>query len=158
MANAGFRAQSEGVISEQSLVAFVPSTDLARSRRFYETVLGLRVVSEDGFAVVVATGTGTLRITNVGPNFAVQPFTVLGWQVDDLDAEIDLLAQHGVQFLDVPELPQDERSAWMAPDGTRVAYDVLVVATGAAARNSLVSLAFRATAAPSRGARPPTSR
>jgi catechol 2,3-dioxygenase-like lactoylglutathione lyase family enzyme len=110
------------VISEQPIVAFVPSTDLGRSRRFYETVLGLPVVSEDDFAVVVGTAAGTLRITNVGPHLAAQPFTVLGWQVADLDREVDLLVEHGVQFLEVPGLPQDERAVWTAPDGARVAW------------------------------------
>ena len=113
---------SEQVLSDQSLVAFIPSTDLGRSRRFYESVLGLPVISEDGFAVVVATRTGTIRITNVGNDLAVQPFTVLGWDVDDLNREVDVLLERGVQFLKVPDLPQDERAVWTAPDGTGVAW------------------------------------
>ena len=112
----------EQVLSENSVIAFVPSTDLDRSRRFYETVLGLPVVSEDGFAVVVTTRNATLRITNVGHNLTAQPFTVLGWEVDDLDQEVDQLVERGVQFLKVPNLPQDERAVWTAPDGTRVAW------------------------------------
>jgi predicted enzyme related to lactoylglutathione lyase len=110
------------MLSDQSVIAFVPSTDLGRSRRFYETVLELPVVSEDGFAVVVTASSGTIRITNVGHNLTVQPFTVIGWEVDDLDQEVDLLVERGVQFLTVPNLPQDERAVWTAPDGTRVAW------------------------------------
>ena len=110
------------MLSDRSVVAFVPSTDLARSRRFYEAVLDMRVVSEDAFAVVVAAGAGTIRITNVGPDLRVQPFTVLGWEVDDLDREVDRLVARGVEFVMVPGLPQDERAVWTAPDGTRVAW------------------------------------
>jgi len=110
------------MLSDRPVVAFVPSTDLARSRRFYEAVLDLRVVSEDGFAVVVAAGAGTIRITNVGRDLRVQPFTVLGWEVDDIEQEVDRLVKRGVEFLTVPGLPQDERAVWTAPDGTRIAW------------------------------------
>ena len=108
--------------STRTLVAFIASTDLARSRRFYETVLDLPVLSEVDFAVVIAAGAGTIRITNVGPDLRVQPFTVLGWQVDDITQEVDHLIKRGVEFLKVPDLPQDERAVWTAPDGTRVAW------------------------------------
>jgi catechol 2,3-dioxygenase-like lactoylglutathione lyase family enzyme len=110
------------VLSDHSIIAFVPSTDLGRSRRFYETVLELPVVSDDGFAVVVTASGGSIRITNVGHNHTVQPFTVLGWEVDDLAREIDQLVARGVQFLNVPDLAQDDRAVWTAPDGTRVAW------------------------------------
>jgi predicted enzyme related to lactoylglutathione lyase len=110
------------VLSDQSVVAFVPSTDLGRSHRFYETVLRLPVVSEDGFAVVVTAGAATIRITNVGHILTVQPFTVLGWEVDDLDREIDQLVERGVEFLRVSDLAQDQRAVWTAPDGARVAW------------------------------------
>jgi catechol 2,3-dioxygenase-like lactoylglutathione lyase family enzyme len=114
--------KSDRMLSDRPVVAFVPSTDLARSRRFYEAVLDLRVVSEDGFAVVVAAGAGTIRITNVGRDLRVQPFTVLGWEVDDIDQVVDRLVKRGVEFLTVPGLPQDERAVWTAPDGTRIAW------------------------------------
>lgn len=110
------------MLSDHTVVAFVPSTDLGRSRRFYEAVLGLAVAADDGLAIVVDGRSVTIRITNVGPNLGVQPFTVLGWRVDDLDHEVDQLVERGVQFLKVPGLVQDERAVWTAPDGSRVAW------------------------------------
>jgi catechol 2,3-dioxygenase-like lactoylglutathione lyase family enzyme len=103
-------------------IAFVPSTDLERSRRFYETVLGLPVVHEDRFAVVLEAGHLTVRVTNVGHELHVQPFTVLGWEVEDLRSEIADLADRGVQFLRVGTVDQDVDGIWTAPDGSRVAW------------------------------------
>lgn len=103
-------------------VAFVPSTDLDRSRAFYETVLGLPVTHQDGFAVVVRSGPLTVRITNVGPTLNPAPFTVLGWRVDDVHEHIAELAARGVEFLRPDGLDQDEAGVWTAPDGTQVAW------------------------------------
>ncbi|MFI5897485.1 VOC family protein [Actinoplanes sp. NPDC051513] len=110
------------MLASGRVVAFVPSTDLGRSREFYEKTLGLPIASADGFAVVVASPTGAIRITDVGPGLRPQPFTVLGWEVAELDAEIDVLASRGVKFVRYPGMEQDARGAWTAPGGTRIAW------------------------------------
>ena len=46
-------------------VAFVASTDLQRSRAFYEGVLGLRVQRTTSFALVLVGGGTTVRVTRV---------------------------------------------------------------------------------------------
>jgi catechol 2,3-dioxygenase-like lactoylglutathione lyase family enzyme len=96
-------------------VAFVPSTDLARSREFYEQVLGIPVARADDFAVVLQAAGMTVRVTNVGPDPHVQPFTVLGWEVADVHAEIAELTARGVTFLLVDGVEQDEAGVWAAP-------------------------------------------
>jgi catechol 2,3-dioxygenase-like lactoylglutathione lyase family enzyme len=110
------------VLASALTVAFVPSTDLDRSRRFYEGVLGLPVVEQDRFAVVLDAGRLTIRVTYVGPEFTVQPFTVLGWEVGDLQADMVGLVERGVTFLQVGALEQDEAGVWTAPDGTHIAW------------------------------------
>ena len=108
--------------STAQLVAFVPSTDLERSRQFYADVLGLTVVHGDNFAVVADSGGVTVRITNVGPELRAQPFTVLGWEVDDIHDEIANLVSRGVAFLSVDGLEQDDAGVWATPDGSQVAW------------------------------------
>jgi catechol 2,3-dioxygenase-like lactoylglutathione lyase family enzyme len=103
-------------------VAFVPSTDLDRSRRFYEGVLGWSVAEQDAFAVVLDAGGVTIRVTNVGHDFHVQPFTVLGWEVGDIRAAAVALVERGVEFLRVGGLEQDEAGVWTAPDGSQIAW------------------------------------
>ena len=80
------------------------------------------MVGQDPFAVVVDGGGLTIRVTNVGHEFTVQPFTVLGWEVDDIRAEIAGLVERGVEFLRVGAVAQDEAGVWTAPDGTHVAW------------------------------------
>jgi catechol 2,3-dioxygenase-like lactoylglutathione lyase family enzyme len=103
-------------------VAFVPSTDLARSREFYESTLGLAVLHVDDFALVLRCGGVTVRVTRVGEDLRVQPFTVFGWQVDDIEQEAVALLERGVELLRVPGLPQDEHGISTAPGGARVAW------------------------------------
>jgi predicted enzyme related to lactoylglutathione lyase len=108
-------------LSGADLVAFVASTDTARSRAFYEGVLGLAVLDDDGFACVVDAHGTMVRITAV-PERAAAMYTVLGWKVDDLDATIDGLVARGVQFLRFDGMEQDDRGAWTAPGGERIAW------------------------------------
>lgn len=110
------------MLSSARAVAFVPSTDLERSREFYEGVLGLSVVNADSFAVVLQAGATTVRITLVGASLQVQPFTVLGWEVADVHAAIRALVEQGVKFLQVDGVEQDGAGVWTAPDGTQVAW------------------------------------
>jgi catechol 2,3-dioxygenase-like lactoylglutathione lyase family enzyme len=47
-------------LAESRLVVFIATRDAARARAFYEGVLGLRVVSDTPFALVVDAGGTTL--------------------------------------------------------------------------------------------------
>jgi catechol 2,3-dioxygenase-like lactoylglutathione lyase family enzyme len=109
------------VLISARLMAFVPIRDSQKSRPFYEGVLGLRFVSDDGFALVMDSNGVTIRLAKAG-NFTPAGFTVLGWQVDDIGAIISDLAQRGVHFEKFPGLPQDERGIWTAPGGDKVAW------------------------------------
>jgi catechol 2,3-dioxygenase-like lactoylglutathione lyase family enzyme len=110
------------VLSDAAAVGFVPSTDLARSRAFYADTLGLPVIGADSFAVVVRLSNLAVRITAVGDAFHVPPFTVLGWAVTDIRAEIRDLTARGVEFLDVDGIEQDDDRVWTAPGGSQVAW------------------------------------
>ena len=102
-------------------VAFLPTTDGDAARAFYEGVLGLTFVEDQGFALVFDLGGTPLRITRV-ESFTPQPFTVLGWAVDDLEGTIRELADRGVTFERFAQLEQDDLGIWTSPGGTRVAW------------------------------------
>ncbi|WP_062528964.1 VOC family protein [Demequina rhizosphaerae] len=102
-----------------AVIAFVPAADPQRALGFYTDVLGARFLRDDGFALVCESGGTMLRI--VAPTgFSPQPFTVLGWEVEDLDAEVARLALAGVRFESFGLA--EEGAAWTAPNGDRVAW------------------------------------
>jgi catechol 2,3-dioxygenase-like lactoylglutathione lyase family enzyme len=102
-------------------VAFLPSGDLDRSRRFYESTLQLRCIEQDEYAVVFAMSGTALRVTRVATPPAL-PFTVFGWVVADIGVTIDGLRAAGVSFARFPGMEQDEHDVWHAPGGALVAW------------------------------------
>jgi predicted enzyme related to lactoylglutathione lyase len=109
------------MLGQASIIAFAPSTDLERSRAFYEGVLGLTVEDLNGFALVLRVGSTMLRVTKV-ESLNPQPFTVLGWAVEDIEGVIDGLVSRGVTFHRYDGMPQDDRGIWTAPGGGRIAW------------------------------------
>jgi len=111
----------EGFPGRSSLIAFLATTDGARTRAFYEGVLGLRFVSENGFAVVYDMQGIELRIQKV-ERFEPQPHTALGWQVGSIDRAVREIVTRGGMFERYEFLAQDESGIWTSPSGARVAW------------------------------------
>ncbi|HTV13615.1 MAG TPA: VOC family protein [Acidobacteriaceae bacterium] len=109
------------MLESQKLVAFIPVIDADRARAFYRGTLGLRLVHEDGFALVFDVEGVMLRATLMR-GFKPQPFTVLGWNVADAVAVADTLAGGGVALERFPGLEQDEHGLWHAPGGALVGW------------------------------------
>jgi catechol 2,3-dioxygenase-like lactoylglutathione lyase family enzyme len=109
-------------LNASKLVAFVPTIDPARARAFYEGVLGLRLVEESPFALVFDAAGTMLRVTTVR-ELKPQPFTVLGWDVEEIVPAIERLTAAGVTFLRFPGMNDaDPHGIWTAPSGARVAW------------------------------------
>jgi catechol 2,3-dioxygenase-like lactoylglutathione lyase family enzyme len=109
------------LLAHADVIAFVATTDLARARAFYEGVLGLPLVEDDGFAVAFDAAGTMLRVTGVR-EVKPAPYTVLGWAVPDAAAAVRDLAAVGVSTLHFDGFPQDELGIWTAPTGARVAW------------------------------------
>jgi catechol 2,3-dioxygenase-like lactoylglutathione lyase family enzyme len=103
------------------LVAFVPTSDLERARRFYGEALALPMVERTAFACVFGAPNATLRVTAV-EHPARAPYTVLGWQVPDILAAVGELEARGVPLLRYDGIAQDELGIWTSPTGARVAW------------------------------------
>ena len=102
-------------------VGFIPVSDLARARPFYEGVLGLPVRGETPFALVLDAAGTTVRLTPV-PDLVVQPFTVAGWDVSDIASAVEALAHRGVTCVRFEGMDQDDAGVWTSPGGDRVAW------------------------------------
>ena len=64
-------------------VAFISVSNRIRAKDFYTGKLGLKVLYEDEFALVMDLGVTSLRISELEA-FQPQQFTVLGWEVTDI--------------------------------------------------------------------------
>jgi catechol 2,3-dioxygenase-like lactoylglutathione lyase family enzyme len=103
------------------IVAFVPTKDAAKARTFYEGVLGLRFVKDGGFALVLDANGIMVRIGKA-PDFKPAPFTILGWQVTDIEKIVEEMQGKGVGFERFGFFEQDRLGIWTAPTGDKVAW------------------------------------
>jgi catechol 2,3-dioxygenase-like lactoylglutathione lyase family enzyme len=103
------------------VVTFIATRNPEESRRFYEGKLGLKFLTDDGFALVFDIAGIMLRIARV-KDFTPFPFTVLGWEVKAIESSVSELSAKGVSFERFPGLPQDELGIWSAPGGAKVAW------------------------------------
>ena len=109
------------MLADAPFIGFIPVRDLAAARAFYEGTLGLRVVDDNPFALVLDAGGTMLRVTPV-PGLTARSFTVAGWKVPDIGAAVRDLGGRGVQFTRYDGLVQDDLGIWTAPGGDRVAW------------------------------------
>ena len=105
-------------------IAFIPTCDPPAARAFYEQKLGLQVESEDDFALVFRVGKTAalmLRVVHT-PQFQPAPYTIFGWQVDDVAASVKQLMASGIEPLRYGFFEQDELGIWSSPSGAKVAW------------------------------------
>jgi catechol 2,3-dioxygenase-like lactoylglutathione lyase family enzyme len=109
------------MLNNEKIMAFVGVSNADKARAFYRDTLGLTMLYEDNFALVFEVGGNMLRVTLVG-EVRPQPYTVLGWQVNDATATARALTSAGVKLERYPHVPQDEDGIWTAPGGARIAW------------------------------------
>lgn len=109
------------MLGTTDIVAFVPITDGDRARAFYEGVLGLKFVKDDGFALVLDANGIMVRAAKMKEVKPAQ-FTVLGWQVTNIEGTARQLTSKGVHFEIFGFFKQDELGIWTAPTGDKVAW------------------------------------
>jgi catechol 2,3-dioxygenase-like lactoylglutathione lyase family enzyme len=109
------------MLGDKKIIGLIPITDAARAKAFYSEKLGLKFVSEDPFAVVFDANGNMLRLTKV-KEFTPQPFSILSWEVPDIEASARELTAAGAKFERYGFFEQDDLGIWTAPDGTKVAW------------------------------------
>ena len=109
------------MLGSTPLVAFVPITDPQKARAFYEGVLGLKFVKDDGFALVLDANGIMIRAAKM-KEFTPAQFTILGWQVSDIEHVVRGLAEKGVHFEVFGFFKQDGLGIWTSPTGDKVAW------------------------------------
>jgi catechol 2,3-dioxygenase-like lactoylglutathione lyase family enzyme len=108
------------MLANCTIIGFIPTVDASLARAFYVDKLKLKFISDDQFALVVRANNSNIRIVKVDA-FNPMPFTILGWEVADIDQAQKELAASGVTFEKYPFV-QDPSGIWTAPGGARVAW------------------------------------
>ena len=113
----------DSILGGSKIMTFVHITDWARARDFYKDVLGIRLVAEEKpFALVFDANGIMLRLTPGGEHKPA-PGTVLGWQVESIEAAVQRLQSAGVVFLRYPGLNDNNPlGIWTSPSGARIAW------------------------------------
>jgi catechol 2,3-dioxygenase-like lactoylglutathione lyase family enzyme len=96
--------------------------DVQAAKHFYGETLGLDVSEEYGLLRLhLATGADVLAYPK-GDQHTPATFTILNFQVEDIDAAVDELTRRGVVFQRYPGLEADEKGIVRASGGPLIAW------------------------------------
>jgi len=108
-------------LGKVQVIAFAATANPARAKAFYRDTLGLKLMSEDGFALVFDANGTMLRVQRV-QQVMISPYTSLGWAVPDIGATVKQLLANGVVFERYDRMAQDELGIWTSPAGAKIAW------------------------------------
>jgi predicted enzyme related to lactoylglutathione lyase len=109
------------MLADKELKAFVPTIKPGKAKSFYRDILGLKLLSEDNYALEFEAN-GTLLRVIIVEELKPQPFTVLGWNVDDISSIIRSLNKKGIFCEKYSFMEQDDSGVWISPGGSKVAW------------------------------------
>src|SRR3954468_3206913 len=107
------------MLGTHAVVAFIATSDGVAARDFYGKTLGLRLISDEPWALVFDANGTTLRIQKVEA-FTPFPFTALGWSVPDIERIVAELEKRGIGLERFDGMKQEPRGIWRSPSGARV--------------------------------------
>lgn len=109
------------MLADSKVIGFVPTKDSGKAREFYEGKLEFQFVSDDPFALVMKAGQTMIRVAKA-KDFTPAPYTVLGWEVQNIEAMVAWLTDRGVVFEKYPFVQDQQLGIWTAPTGDKVAW------------------------------------
>jgi len=95
------------MLADSRAYSGIAVTDLNQARRFYSDVLGLRTSEEYGLMWLHLAG-GRDTLVYEQPDATPASFTILNFEVNDIDAVVDTLAARDVRFERYDGIRQDD--------------------------------------------------
>jgi predicted enzyme related to lactoylglutathione lyase len=94
------------MLANAPIVPYIPAADVARARKFYEGILGLKVREEYAGGVIYECGKGSWVFMYPSPNAGTNKASTAFWTVDDVETEVAALKARGVVFeeYDFPQM------------------------------------------------------
>src|SRR5882672_10866690 len=98
--------EEERMLKDAPIIPYIPVTDLARARKFYQDVIGLVPKEETNGGVVYECGNGTTAFMYVSGGAGTSKASQLFWAVSDIKAEVAALKSRGLVFerYDMPDM------------------------------------------------------
>jgi catechol 2,3-dioxygenase-like lactoylglutathione lyase family enzyme len=90
--------------------------DLDAARSFYRDTLGLEVTDEEMGILTLHLAGDRPTMIYPKPDFEPATYTILNFQVGDVEAAVDELSSRGVEFERYGEFDQDEKGIARTPD------------------------------------------
>jgi predicted enzyme related to lactoylglutathione lyase len=97
--------------------------DIDKARDFYEETLGVKakILDEENGLMSLDLGGETDTFVYRKPDFTPATYTILNFEVDDIDAAVAGLAERGVSFERYEDFEQDEKGIARGP-GPHIAW------------------------------------
>jgi catechol 2,3-dioxygenase-like lactoylglutathione lyase family enzyme len=95
--------------------------DLAKAKEFYSATLGLRVEDEPAGLSLHVPGRERAILIYPKPDHQPATFTILNFEVDNIDQAVDDLTSRGVRFERYEGIPSDARGI-MRGNGPNIAW------------------------------------
>jgi predicted enzyme related to lactoylglutathione lyase len=97
--------------------------DFEKAKDFYGETLGLRftVLDEENRLMTLHLAGDRDTLVYESPRFSPAGYTVLNFEVDDIDAAVDELSSRGVKFEQYDEMTQDQKGV-MRESGPPIAW------------------------------------
>lgn len=108
------------MLAASKMIGFLFTRDYDTAKAFFVGKLGFQFVSLDQFALAMRCGENMVRVSKL-PDFTPARGTVLGWEVENIEAAVAWLKQRGISLERYPFM-QEGVEFWTAPSGDKVAW------------------------------------
>ena len=92
------QSEDKPMLTNATIVPYIPVADVARARRFYEGKLGLKPKEEYAGGVIYECGNGSRVFMYPSAGAGTSKASTAFWAVDDVAAEVAELKARGVVF------------------------------------------------------------
>jgi catechol 2,3-dioxygenase-like lactoylglutathione lyase family enzyme len=96
------------MLADSKAYSGIAVDDMDKAREFYAGVLGLRTSEEYGLMWLHLAG-GRDTLVYPQPDATPASYTILNFEVDDIDEAVDALVGRGVRFERYDQIKQDDR-------------------------------------------------
>ena len=109
------------MLNESRIVCFLATKNPEIAKEFYQDILGLKLIEDTPHALVFDANGTTLRIQKDREHTPAK-HTSVGWEVNNIRANIEALLKKDVCFERYEGLRQDELGIWRTLDGAQIAW------------------------------------